>query len=137
MQTRIFDFPVVEFGWYGIVSIMALLCFASLSYEVKLALDATERAENEDAHAVVRTTYNVNFVVMVISNIALMVSCFGILVAHDDDWRSWFAVSILVTGAYWFYTRACEKKLIVFLQQVQIYPRTARPGLLPRIFKRT
>jgi hypothetical protein len=137
MQTPIFDFPIVEFCWYGIVSILSLLCFASLSYEVNGAMAATRQADNEAAHDVVVTTYNVNFVVMVIANILLMASCVGIMAAKGDGWCAWFAASIFVCGAYWFYTRACEKKLILYLQEAGVYERSLRPTSVLKLFKRS
>jgi hypothetical protein len=136
MQTPLFDFPIVEFCWYGIVSILSLLCFASLSYEVNCAKAAASQADNEVAHDVVMATYNVNFAVMVIANILLIASCIGIMAAQGDNWRGWFAASIFVCGAYWFYTRACEKKLILFLQEVDVYERSLRPTSVLKLFKR-
>ena len=135
MQTPLFDFPIVEFCWYGIVSLVSLLCFASLSYEVKLAQDAAREAGNDDAYAVVMTTYHVNFIVMVVANFGLIASCISILAADGSAWRAGFAASIFICGAYWFYTRACEKKLILFLQDADVYTRSVRPASLLKIFK--
>jgi len=137
MQTPIFDFPIVEFLWYGLVSIMCLLCFTSLSWETARALEATAEQKHEAAREVVRATFNVNFAVMVVANICLMTACAGILMAGPNDWRPWFAGSIFICGAYWFYTRACERKLILFLQQVEVYPRSVRPSWFLKLFRRT
>jgi hypothetical protein len=117
MATPVFDFPVVEFCWYGAVSLMALICFASLSHEVRRALFTMEL--DEEARAVVFATYHVNFVVMVVANLALIASCVGIAVADSESWRGWFSLSILACGGYWFYTRACEKKMLAYLRDTR------------------
>lgn len=126
MSPPIFDFPVLEFCWYGIVSLLSLFCFASLSYEVNRGLHASNKAKDEDACKVVWTTYHVNFVTMVLANIVFVPTCLGIYACDGNEWRPLFAGSILACGAYWFYTRACEKKLIVFLQQAGVYPHSVR-----------
>ncbi len=137
MQPPIFDFPLVEFCWYGIVSFLSLLCFASLSYEVNGAMAAARQADNETAYEVVVDTYNVNFAVMVVANMLLIASCIGVLVAKGSDWRAWFAASIFICGAYWFYTRACEKKLIAFLQEADVYQQSVRPTSVLKLFRRS
>jgi hypothetical protein len=123
MITQIFNFPILEFCWYGILSLMSLSCFASLSYEVKRGIHAGKNAGDEDAVKVVWATYHMNFIAMVIANIALVPTCLGISACDGEEWRSLFAGSIFACGAYWFYTRACEKKLIVFLETAGVYSK--------------
>lgn len=126
MSTPIFNFPVAEFCWYGIVSLLSLWCFASLSYEVKRGIHASNKAEDEDACKVVWTTYHVNFVAMTVANIVFIPTCLGIYACDANEWRPLFAGSIFACGAYWFYTRACEKKLVLFLQTTGVYPRAGQ-----------
>jgi hypothetical protein len=127
MDSSIFTFPILEFSWYGIVSMMSLWCFASLSYEVKRGIHASEKAKDADACKVVWTTYHVNFVAMVVANIVFVPTCLGIYACDGNDWQTLFAGSIFDCGAYWFYTRACEKKLILFLERVGVYRNAFDP----------
>jgi hypothetical protein len=125
MNTPIFDFPLLEFCWYGAVSLLALWCFASLSYEVERGVRASEKAGDEDASKVIWATYHVNFIAMVAANIVFIPTCLGLYACEGDDWRALFGSSIFACGAYWFYTRACEVKLVQFLQKVGVYTRAA------------
>jgi hypothetical protein len=120
MPTPLFDLPIVEVCWYGLASLASLLCFASLTYEVRAALEAAHAADNETALDVIKATYNVNFVVMIITNVILIASCLGIATSQGPDWHSWFALSILAAGAHWFYTRACEQKLLEYLRTAEV-----------------
>jgi len=120
MTNPIFDFPILAFCWYGIVSVISLLCFASLSYEVQRGSAACKEAEDEEAWRVTWTTYHVNFGAMVAANIVFVVTLVGTCAA-ENEWRPYVAASILACGCYWSYTRSCEKRLIRFLKAVGVY----------------
>ena len=122
MSSAAFNFPMAEFCWYGIASVAFLLCFASLSYEVQHGLHACEKADNEDAWKVTWTTYQVNFIVMVVANIAFALSLVGTHMTEGDGARLFLAAGIFAGGSYLSYTRACERKLILFLKTIGIYP---------------
>jgi hypothetical protein len=89
----------------------------------KRIIHASKNAEDEDVVKVVWPTFHVNFVAMVIANIAFVPTCLGISACNGNEWRTLFAGSIVACGAYWFYTHACEKKLVLFLQTTGVYPR--------------
>ena len=127
---------LAEFIWYGVLSAMFLLCFASLTFEVEHGLKACEHAGNDDAWKVTWKTCNVNFVVMLCAHLLVIFSLYGIHQWQGDAARMCLAAVIAVAGSYWSYTRACEKKLVLFLKETGIYPPSYCAGSLRKLFRK-
>lgn len=129
-------FPLVEFCWYGIASLGFLFCFASLSYEVQCGLHACEKAADEEAWRVTWTTYHVNFAVMVVAHLLFIFALVGAYAMQGEAGRLCLAAAIFLGGSYWAYTRACEKKLILFLKKIGIHPASYRSTPVLKFWRR-
>lgn len=136
MPSSIAGIPTSELYWYGLASLGFLLCFSSLSYEVQAGLHACEKADDEEAWRITWTTYQVNFVVMITTHLLFIAALVGAYVADGDNARLCLAAAIFLGGSYWIYTRACEKKLIVFLKNIGIHPPSYPLSSLGKLFRR-
>lgn len=119
-EVLMFDFPVVTLSWFGIMSIVILMVFCSLAYEINEAMNACHKANNDEAWHIVRATLHFNGMAMSAAIIAAGASC--VMIEIDNDmWRTMFAIGILSSGAFISYARASESKLKKFVQ-VHVLP---------------
>ncbi len=107
--------------WYGLLSLVVVGVFASLGYEIERSFTACLAAQDDEAWRIVCATLNVNGLAMLASFLFIGLTCWGIgaLPAH---WRWYFVASVLITFAYFSYTRACERRLNAFLHSIGTRP---------------
>lgn len=109
---------------FGVFGHILLWFFASLIYEVDLAMQRVYQLKDLEAHAILWTTANLNLFGVMVAFVGIGYFCIQIGKAEIDPQQP-FMLAIAASLAYVTYARSCENRLKQFLIRVEQVARSA------------
>lgn len=103
--------------YFAVLSILLLLRFTSLIFEVEQGLQLTSNIKDSEAQAIVWATANINLIVLFAAFLLIVWFCVQ-LSQLGQYWHQYFMLAAAAAVLYWRYTWACEQKLKSFLHRV-------------------
>ena len=129
MNVSLSDPSYLSALYFGTLSLVLLIGFSSLMFEVERGLNKLKEAADKEVESVVWATANVNL--LVIAGVSFFIGYFCVQLGQVGQyWQQDFMLAAAATILYWRYVRTCEQKLKSFLHRVMQEFEASKPKTL-------